>query len=36
MIYQDMDAQKFLKRSIELRDELGQSRLKDVAEIILK
>lgn len=34
-IYKEMDREKFLKRSIELREELGKSRLKDVAEIIL-
>ena len=35
-VYKTMDKEKFLKRSIELREELGRSRLKDVAEIILK
>ena len=35
-VYETMDKEKFLKRSIELREELGRSRLKDVAEIILK
>ena len=34
-VYKTIDKEKFLKRSIELRGELGQSRLKDVAEIIL-
>jgi len=35
-VYETIDKEKFLKRSIELREELGKSRLKDVAEIILK
>ncbi len=35
-VYQTIDKEKFLQRSIELREELGKSRLKDVAEIILK
>lgn len=35
-IYETIDREKFLKRSIELREELGESRLKDVAEIILR
>ena len=35
-VYQNIDREKFLERSIELREELGKSRLKDVAEIILK
>ena len=35
-VYKTIDAKKFLERSIELREELGKSRLKDVAEIILK
>jgi len=35
-VYESIDREKFLKRSIELREELGRSRLKDVAEIILK
>jgi len=35
-VYENIDKEKFLKRSIELREELGKSRLKDVAEIILK
>jgi lipid-A-disaccharide synthase len=35
-VYKTIDKAKFLKRSIELREELGRSRLKDVAEIILK
>jgi lipid-A-disaccharide synthase len=35
-VYETIDKDKFLKRSIELREELGRSRLKDVAEIILK
>lgn len=34
-VYENIDREKFLKRSIELREELGRSRLKDVAEIIL-
>lgn len=34
-IYETIDREKFLRRSIELREELGESRLKDVAEIIL-
>ena len=35
-VYENIDKDKFLERSIELREELGKSRLKDVAEIILK
>ncbi len=35
-VYKSIDREKFLERSIELREELGRSRLKDVAEIILK
>jgi lipid-A-disaccharide synthase len=35
-VYETIGKEKFLKRSIELREELGRSRLKDVAEIILK
>lgn len=35
-VYKNIDKEKFLARSIELREELGQSRLKDVAEIILR
>jgi len=35
-VYATIDKEKFLERSIELREELGKSRLKDVAEIILK
>lgn len=35
-VYETIDKERFLKRSIELREELGRSRLKDVAEIILK
>lgn len=35
-VYENIDKKEFLKRSIELREELGKSRLKDVAEIILK
>ena len=35
-VYETIDKEQFLKRSIELREELGRSRLKDVAEIILK
>ena len=35
-VYETIDKDKFLERSIELREELGRSRLKDVAEIILK
>ncbi len=35
-VYENIDKKEFLKRSIELRKELGKSRLKDVAEIILK
>ncbi len=35
-VYQTIDKEKFLSRSIELREALGKSRLKDVAEIILK
>lgn len=34
-VYATIDREKFLERSMELRDELGKSRLKDVAEIIL-
>lgn len=34
-VYENIDREKFLQRSIELREELGRSRLKDVAEIIL-
>ncbi len=35
-VYETIDKEKFLERSIELREELGKSRLKDVAEIIQK
>ena len=35
-VYKTIDKARFLQRSIELREELGASRLKDVAEIILK
>jgi len=35
-VYENIDKEKFLQRSLELRAELGQSRLKDVAEIILQ
>ena len=35
-VYKTTDSKKFLERSKELREELGKSRLKDVAEIILK
>lgn len=35
-VYESINKEKFLQRSIELRAELGKSRLKDVAEIILK
>jgi len=35
-VYKSTDKEKFLERSIELREELGRSRLKDVAEIILR
>jgi lipid-A-disaccharide synthase len=35
-VYMTIDKEKFLERSLELREELGRSRLKDVAEIILK
>ncbi len=35
-VYETIDRERFLERSIELREELGRSRLKDVAEIILK
>jgi lipid-A-disaccharide synthase len=35
-IYKTIDKEQFLKRSVELREELGRSRLQDVAEIILK
>jgi len=35
-VYETIDKKKFLQRSLELREELGRSRLKDVAEIILK
>lgn len=35
-VYKTIDKERFLERSIELREELGRSRLKDVAEIILK
>ncbi|MDF1881262.1 lipid-A-disaccharide synthase [Sulfurimonas sp. MAG313] len=35
-VYKNIDKEKFLKRSIELRTELGKSTLKDVAEIILR
>jgi len=35
-VYESIDKEKFLQRSIELREELGRSRLKDVAEIIIK
>ncbi len=34
-VYESIDKEKFLQRSIELRESLGKSRLKDVAEIIL-
>lgn len=35
-IYKNIDKDEFLRRSIELREELGKSRLKDVAQVILK
>ncbi len=35
-VYENIDKQKFLERSLELREALGKSRLKDVAEIILQ
>ena len=35
-VYKSIDKERFLQRSIELREELGKSRLKDVAEMILK
>ncbi len=35
-VYESIDREKFLQRSMELREELGESRLKDVAEIILR
>lgn len=34
-VYKNLDREKFLQRSLELRGLLGQSRLKDVAQIIL-
>jgi lipid-A-disaccharide synthase len=34
-VYKTIDKDEFLVRSIELREELGRSRLKDVADIIL-
>jgi len=34
-VYKNIDKQKFLQDSIKLREELGSSRLKGVAEIIL-
>lgn len=35
-VYETINKEKFLQHSIELREALGRSRLKDVAEIILK
>jgi len=35
-VYESIDRERFLQRSKELRETLGESRLKDVAEIILK
>jgi len=35
-VYEGIDKEKFLQRSVELRGLLGESRLKDVAEVILR